>query len=94
MVLVSTVASESAFSTRGRVLDAFRSSLLSTTVQALICTQDWIRWGIKPISIEESIQDVEQIEKGTSLLLFYIVYQDKNKLLVSYCYLLVSIFLL
>ena len=39
---VSSVASESAFSTGGRVLSPFRSSLLPSTIEALICTQDWI----------------------------------------------------
>ncbi|WOG86528.1 hypothetical protein DCAR_0205739 [Daucus carota subsp. sativus] len=39
-VQVSTVASESAFSTGGRVLDLFRSSLNPTMVQALVCCQN------------------------------------------------------
>ncbi|CAI9271914.1 unnamed protein product [Lactuca saligna] len=37
---VSMVASESAFSTFGRVVDDFHSNLLPKTVEALICTQD------------------------------------------------------
>ncbi|KAM7481910.1 hypothetical protein LguiB_006493 [Lonicera macranthoides] len=37
-VPVSTVASELAFSTGGRVLDPFRNSLLPSTMEALICT--------------------------------------------------------
>jgi len=39
---LSTVASESAFSVGGRVLDAFRSSLKSDTVEAVICLRDWL----------------------------------------------------
>ncbi|KAF5478514.1 hypothetical protein F2P56_005066 [Juglans regia] len=40
---MSTVALESAFSTGGRVLDDCRSSLNADTLQALICTRDWLR---------------------------------------------------
>ena len=39
---VSSVASECAFSTGGGVLNKFHSSLLPSTTEALICTQDWI----------------------------------------------------
>ncbi|XP_038978584.1 zinc finger BED domain-containing protein RICESLEEPER 2-like [Phoenix dactylifera] len=40
---VSTVSSESAFSNGGRVVDQYRSSLSPFTVEALVCTQDWLR---------------------------------------------------
>ncbi|XP_074372575.1 zinc finger BED domain-containing protein RICESLEEPER 2-like [Apium graveolens] len=40
---VLTVASESTFSTSGRILDSFRSSLSPKMVEALVCTQSWLR---------------------------------------------------
>jgi hypothetical protein len=39
---VSSVASESAFSTGGRVISPHRSKLLPTTVEALMCSQNWL----------------------------------------------------
>ena len=39
---VSSVASESAFSTGGRVVSAHRSRLHSQTVEALMCLQNWM----------------------------------------------------
>jgi hypothetical protein len=39
---VSTVASESAFSVAGRVVDPYRSRLDPEMVEALICTKDWV----------------------------------------------------
>nr|GEU33512.1 zinc finger BED domain-containing protein RICESLEEPER 2-like [Tanacetum cinerariifolium] len=40
---ISTVAFKSVFSTSGRVLDTFRSSLSDKSIEILICTQDWLR---------------------------------------------------
>lgn len=40
---ISTVASESAFSTGGRVLSTQRSRLNEDTLEALMCAQDWLR---------------------------------------------------
>jgi hypothetical protein len=40
---VSTTASESAFSTSERVLSEHRSRLTSDMLEALMCSQDWLR---------------------------------------------------
>ena len=66
---VSTVASESVFSTSGRVLDPFRSSLTPKIVESLICTQDWIRGSISDtIDYEKDWEENQQIDKGNCLL--------------------------
>uniref|UniRef100_A0A9I9E4D1 HAT C-terminal dimerisation domain-containing protein n=1 Tax=Cucumis melo TaxID=3656 RepID=A0A9I9E4D1_CUCME len=58
---ISTVPSESAFSTGGRVLDSFRSSLTQTT-EALICAQNWIQ--SKPLDdMTEEIDGTEEIDE-------------------------------
>ena len=60
---ISTVASEAAFSTDGRVLDPFRSSLTPRIVEALVCTQDWFQRSSK-VNIEESLEELEELKKG------------------------------
>ena len=39
---ISTVTSESTFSTSRRVIDQYRSSLKLDIVEALVCTKDWL----------------------------------------------------
>ena len=70
---ISTVASESTFSTGGRVLDSFRSSLTPKAIQSLICAQDWIRHSLNYVA-EVGDDDFQQIELGntfTSIFYFY-----------------------
>ncbi|XP_070050411.1 uncharacterized protein [Nicotiana tomentosiformis] len=64
-VPVSSVASECAFSTGGRLLDSFRSSLTPKLVQALVCLQDWLRnEKLKQlVSVKEDIDKIEQLEQ-------------------------------
>ena len=71
---ISNVASESAFSTGGRVLDPFRSSLSLNTVEGLICTQNWLRSkdSTEPINLREAMDEVEnyELESGNVFMLF------------------------
>ena len=55
---LSKVAFESTFSTRGRVLDPFQSSLLPNTIEMLICAQNWLR-ATNIIDLQESMDEVE-----------------------------------
>ncbi|KAL6269750.1 hypothetical protein ACE6H2_026661 [Prunus campanulata] len=60
---VSTVASESCFSTSGRVINSFRASLTPRIVEALICAQNWLRSDdISVIQYEPTIQEMEFYE--------------------------------
>ena len=62
-IQISTVASESAFSTGGRVLDDFRTSLTPFMVEALVCTQDWLRRAT-PINLSEDTEQLTKLEEG------------------------------
>lgn len=61
-VPISTVASEAAFSTGGRVLDSFRSSLTPRMAQALVCGQDWLRAKAKLAFDDEDLDQLQSLE--------------------------------
>nr|GMC60851.1 zinc finger BED domain-containing protein RICESLEEPER 2-like [Ipomoea batatas] len=58
----SSVASESAFSTSGRILDQYRSSLTPYMVEALILTQDWLRSSLQSDATVSLVQILEETE--------------------------------
>ena len=71
LVPVSTVASESTFSTSGRVLDLFQSSLTPKMVEALICGQNWLRSSPIPINLRKAMDDIEKYEEIESGNFFF-----------------------
>jgi hAT family C-terminal dimerisation region/Domain of unknown function (DUF4413) len=81
-VPISIVASESTFSTSGRILDAFRSSLTPKIAQSLICTEDWLR-STRPICVEESLEILDQLEEGKKLFMYYNLAFSSSKLQIE-----------
>ena len=71
---ISTVVSESAFSTGGRVVDAFRSSLTPKMVQALICAQDWLREPshLELYDMKKEIEEFDKIDLGNISMHFFL----------------------
>ena len=61
---ISTIASKSSFSTSGRILDAFRSSLSPKTVETLVCSQNWLNKD-HTINLQEILEKVEKYEDIT-----------------------------
>nr|XP_009774379.1 PREDICTED: zinc finger BED domain-containing protein RICESLEEPER 2-like [Nicotiana sylvestris] len=60
---ISSVASESAFSTVRRILDKFRSSLTPKLVETLVCLQDWLQSELLPVNVEEDLDFLETLEE-------------------------------
>ncbi|KAA0051985.1 zinc finger BED domain-containing protein RICESLEEPER 2-like [Cucumis melo var. makuwa] len=75
MTEVSTVASESAFSTEGRVVDSSRCSLAPKTVEALICTQNWLNSDPIHLQIQHELEEASKFEEG-----FRVVMENEKEL--------------
>ncbi|KAL0554309.1 hypothetical protein IC582_008227 [Cucumis melo] len=63
-ILVSTVAFESSFSTGGRVVDSSRYSLAPKTVEALICTQNWLNSDPIHLQFQHELEEASKLEEG------------------------------
>ena len=62
---ITSVASESAFSAGGRVIDPYRASLKPETMQVLLCGSDWARHS-------RGMKKVSKVNAISHLLHFYI----------------------
>ncbi|XP_038889356.1 zinc finger BED domain-containing protein RICESLEEPER 4-like [Benincasa hispida] len=63
-ITVSTVASESAFSIEGRVVDSSRCSLAPKTVEAFICTQNWLNSGPIDLEVYYDMEEASLFKEG------------------------------
>ncbi|WVZ25696.1 hypothetical protein V8G54_004240 [Vigna mungo] len=61
---ISTVASECAFSTGGRVISPYRSCLTPKIVEVLVCTQDWLKGTPFSILFDEDPKELDKFEQG------------------------------
>ncbi|KAA1063715.1 hypothetical protein PGTUg99_050177 [Puccinia graminis f. sp. tritici] len=61
MIPMTSIASESAFSTGGRVLSDSRSRLKPETLEALVCGQDWIFHDEGLYDLKDDEDDVEDV---------------------------------
>ena len=62
---VSSVASESAFSTSGRILEPYRSCLTHYMIEVLMCSEQWMKADIK---FSEKVQTNEQLLAEVEML--------------------------
>ncbi|KAA0045997.1 transposase [Cucumis melo var. makuwa] len=68
-ILVSTVASESAFSAGRRVVDSSRCSLTPKIVEALIFTQNWLNLDPIDLQIQHELKEASKFEEGFSVVM-------------------------
>ena len=92
-ILISTMTSESAFRTSRRILDAFRSSLSSKTVDALVCSQNWLK-KYHIINLQEILEGLEKYEEITQgiihksfglVIYIFMIYKITSLLFSMFC---------
>ena len=76
---VSSVASESAFSTSGRLLEPSRSCLTHYMVETLVCLEQWLKSEIKLsentfLTNAQLLADIELLDKLEKGNFIYVVY--------------------
>ena len=90
---ISTIASESAFSTSGRIHDAFRSSLSPKTMETLVCSQNWLKKD-HTINLQEILEEVEKYEDITQgithkyfglVIYIFVIYKMTTLLFSLFC---------
>ena len=64
---MSTVVSESAFSTSGRILDPFRSSLKTITVWRLICSKKWLSDSNDTSVCQEFMDEIDSLKDSIAV---------------------------
>ena len=79
IIPVSIVASESAFSTRGRHLSSHRNRLHPSIVEVLVCTQNWF-W------LYQNLKGMENIFIRQNNLICYSIILSLTSCFVSYVY--------
>jgi hypothetical protein len=77
---ISTVASESAFSTGGRILDDFRSSLTPFMIEALVCSQDWLRRSTSTLNLAENTEEISKQQEGEHLFNISLLFSTMTKI--------------
>ena len=65
---VSTVASESAFSTGGRIVDHYRSSLSYKMTEALICSQNWLQAGQSINDLADKLREFDNFDETENVI--------------------------
>ena len=56
---ISTLSADAVFDTEIRKMDSYRSSLDSLTLEALICTKDWLQYKSLPINVPNALVKIE-----------------------------------